>query len=788
MNWQFPNGMTRLVTAWRHWLPGSVAAIVAAILFLLGVLQPLELQVSNTLFRWRGNIPWDPRIVVVAIDDTSLAELGEFPLSRQVYARLLYQLTDAQAAIVVFNLVFSETTPDDQILAEAMLQNGRVVLAQAWDYSGMPLLPTSRLDKSAFTTGHILNRPDADGISRKISPIMQEIPSLSVAATTAFSLAGHPGNAPVFPPPTQQFLWLNWLGSSAHLPASSLVQVLRGNVPLDYFRDKLVIVGVTAAGVDRVYTPFDRIPPSSGVHLLATAIDNLLQNRPLHVPSHGWMWFLWVGVGTAWSIIIADWHWQRRLLWLLGALVSCGIIGYLTFLIHYWLPIGFLAVGFVMTTLGVELGDRLRLYFRLQRDIQRLWQVHYHDQQADLLALTDPTTPAPAPTNQPTLQLAQLAEQFARAQSAYAAIARNISLGILATNAEGQVWFCNPLASEWLGTHVGDHLPSRLTKQWKNSIDWQMDWQVLHQGTHCYHEVHHQNQWFALKLEPLLYQPVLAPSAPTTTSSTFNSITAGSASSSSTMSVLIVLEDITTRKQAQEELQNALTRERELKVLKSSFATMMSHELRTPLTAISTAAELLEHYDWTPEQRRAHFQQIRNAIEYMLQLMNDVLLMGKVEEGRVACEPQFIDPQMLSASVLEEMRLLATDRHHLSLHATGNVRFLSLDPKLLRQILVNLISNAIKYSPDGGDISLTLDYRHSTIVLQVTDNGIGIPEIDQKHLFQAFHRAANVETIQGTGLGLAIVQRCVNIHGGSVTVRSEENKGTTFTVTIPVID
>jgi CHASE2 domain-containing sensor protein len=102
MNWQFPNGMTRLVTAWRHWLPGSVAAIVAAILFLLGVLQPLELQVSNTLFRWRGNIPWDPRIVVVAIDDTSLAELGEFPLSRQVYARLLYQLTDAQAAIVVF--------------------------------------------------------------------------------------------------------------------------------------------------------------------------------------------------------------------------------------------------------------------------------------------------------------------------------------------------------------------------------------------------------------------------------------------------------------------------------------------------------------------------------------------------------------------------------------------------------------------------------------------------------------------------------------------------------------
>ncbi len=769
MNWQFPRLSGRLAALCWRWLPGSITSLLAGLLFLLGTWQSFDLQAYNTLFRWRGSLPWDDRIAVVAIDDASLSALGRFPLSRRIYARLLDQLTEAQAAIVVFNLVFSEPTPDDPYLIDAITQNGRVVLAQAWDYSGLPLLPTEDLNKIALATGHILIRPDQDGISRRIDPIIQNVPSLSVAATTAFSLL----NSSIPAPNLDRPLWLNWLSPVAQMPTYSLIQVLNGQVPAKQLYNKLVIVGITAAGVDKIYTPFDRDPPASGVHVEATSVSNLLQNRPLKIPGNGWLVLLWLLTGPVWGGILAGWHWQRKLLWLVSALGSWVLISYLAFHADYWLPTALPMVGLVSTTIGAGIGNRLRRNLRLQRDIQRLWQIHYDDRLSDLLALTNFPTTALIPTNQPDLQLAQLADLFARAQSANTAIVRNVSLGLLATTTEGWVWFCNPMATDWLGVHVGDYLLDLLTTRWGTVANWQADWQALSQGEQRYREIQNEEQWLAFKLEPLSYQPALAqPSAPLTTA----------------ISVLIVVEDITTRKQAQEELQNTIARERELSTMKSSFATMMSHELRTPLTAINTAAELLEHYTWTPEQRRSHFQQIRSAIEYMIQLVEDVMLMGKVEEGKVACNPQFIDPRMLSDSVLEEMRLIASDRHHLSLRVLGNERFLSLDPKLLRQILTNLLSNAIKYSPNGGEICLTLDYQAHAILLHVSDQGIGIPEEDQQRLFQAFHRAGNVDVIQGTGLGLAIVHRCVDIHGGSIHVQSREGEGTTFIVTLPVSD
>ena len=253
--------------------------------------------------------------------------------------------------------------------------------------------------------------------------------------------------------------------------------------------------------------------------------------------------------------------------------------------------------------------------------------------------------------------------------------------------------------------------------------------------------------------------------------------------------------DIDTRKRAEQEIRSAFEKHKELGELKSRFVSMTSHEFRTPLATILSSTDLLEHYaERLPAAERAELlATIRQAVQRMTRLLDDVLLIGKAEAGRLAFRPVEVDLCALCRSAAMEAeraapRAAATHdagtRAHVVLDLPAGELRVRADDKLLRFILGNLLSNALKYSPAGGDVVLTLRADAQALSIAVADRGIGIPPEDLPRLFEPFHRGRNVGTLPGTGLGLAIVRKAVDLHGGRIEVDSAPG-ATRFVVTLP---
>nr|WP_295787535.1 PAS domain S-box protein [Rhodoferax sp.] len=245
--------------------------------------------------------------------------------------------------------------------------------------------------------------------------------------------------------------------------------------------------------------------------------------------------------------------------------------------------------------------------------------------------------------------------------------------------------------------------------------------------------------------------------------------------------------DVTERKQAEQEIRDALERQKELNELRSRFVAMTSHEFRTPLATILSSAELLKYYsDRMPPQEKAEvIQNIENSVQRMARMLDRVLLIGKVEAQMLEFQPDRIDLVPLCLALVDEARTQLPESPCTVRTEFGDgVGWGVYDEKLLGHIFGNLLSNAIKYSPQGGEVVFKV-YRHKAeTVFEVRDQGIGIPSDEIAHLFESFHRSSNVGNIQGTGLGLAIVKNSVDLHGGRITVESEAGRGTCFRVTL----
>lgn len=246
--------------------------------------------------------------------------------------------------------------------------------------------------------------------------------------------------------------------------------------------------------------------------------------------------------------------------------------------------------------------------------------------------------------------------------------------------------------------------------------------------------------------------------------------------------------DITPLKHAEAEIRNALEKERELNELRSGFVSLVSHEFRTPLTTIQSSAELLERYGdrYSNEKKQIHFRRIQTAVSRMTNLLDDVLTIGKAEAGQLKFEPSPMDVEAFCSNMVESMQIIAHPQHTINFVVQGECTDAQMDEKLLEHIMTNLLSNAMKYSPQGGIVKFNLICHAESVVFRIQDSGIGIPEKDLEKLFDSFRRASNVGTIPGTGLGLAIVQKCVELHGGQIRVESELGVGTTFIVTLPL--
>jgi PAS domain S-box-containing protein len=244
------------------------------------------------------------------------------------------------------------------------------------------------------------------------------------------------------------------------------------------------------------------------------------------------------------------------------------------------------------------------------------------------------------------------------------------------------------------------------------------------------------------------------------------------------------LVDVTERKQVEQDMLMALARERELSELKSRFVAVASHEFRTPLAAILSSIELLDDYGTRlPEDERKEIVTlIKDAVTRMNKMVEQVLLTSKLEAGRFAFEPKPLNVSQLMVQVASEMDQAHPQAARIAMQCEGMEQMRLVDAKLISHILVNLLGNALKYSPPDSAVTCIASAEGERLRFSVMDRGIGIPTADLPRLFESFHRGTNVGNIQGTGIGLHIVKECVELHRGSIEVQSEPGQGATFDV------
>ncbi|MGI0489827.1 CHASE2 domain-containing protein, partial [Pantanalinema rosaneae CENA516] len=779
--------------AWRF-LPGGLTAGVITLLVTLGMFQPLEQIAYRQLFQARGPLPWDHNLVLVAIDDASLRQLGRFPWSRQKYTQLLNVLSTAKPNVVVFDLVWSEPSPEDAQLAEAMLQHGCVVLAQAWDVAGAPLFPVPGLETAAITTGHILKREDMDGLVRRVDPQIQGQVALAIAAIQSRSLVLSP--APALPP-LDQPQWVNWVGGAKRLQQYSFADVIQGKVPAQAFRHKIVLVGMTATGLDPLVTPFDRNPPASSVYLHATVIQNLLQQKSLHPLNDARLWFLLILGVTGLSGLMSTWNTRQQLVVISGLCSIWGLTGLLLLQANYLLPLSPPIILFAVTAAAVALSERLQENWLLRQQVAQIWHRYCQDLVIFNGGANHPLIPRrkqrlsqPKDAVLRVAQLAAIAEQFGRSQSAQAAIARSLSVGLLATDFHGVIWFCNPLATQWLNIQVGSSLNGSLVPTWLSEEQWHISLECLRSGDSIKHSNLRQGeQWFDLVLQPLVYRSVHEEIPRSRRLDGF----------------LVLLEETTEHKQTEVELQRAketaiweAARSAAASRAKSEFLANMSHELRTPLNVILGFTQVMSHDRSLSSEHQQHLAIINRSGQHLLSLINDVLEMSKIEAGRVQLNETSFDLYHLLDDLEVMLQVKARAKQlHLRFERTSDLpQYVVADEGKLRQVLLNLLGNAIKFTQTGqvilrvaSQVSTAIaqkaEERQYTLLFEVEDTGDGIAPEDLERLFQPFVQTdAGRQANEGTGLGLAISRKFVNLMGGEIIVCSAIAQGSLFKFSI----
>ncbi|OLY94687.1 PAS domain-containing sensor histidine kinase [Cnuella takakiae] len=252
---------------------------------------------------------------------------------------------------------------------------------------------------------------------------------------------------------------------------------------------------------------------------------------------------------------------------------------------------------------------------------------------------------------------------------------------------------------------------------------------------------------------------------------------------------IILKEALQRLEQSQAELSEALDKEKQLSEIKSRFVSMASHEFRTPLAAVLSSASLLAKYTTSEQQtnRDKHINRIKDSVKHLNDLLEDFLSLGKLDEGKITAQFAPFALQETVGDTVEDMKGLLKEGQQIAYHHEGSDLVVS-DKKFLKNILINLVSNAIKFSDAHTTIEVHSRVNGTTATIAVTDKGIGISEEDQKHLFSTFFRGKNALNIQGTGLGLHIVKRYADMLHGTLHLHSTLNVGTTITLDFPIND
>jgi signal transduction histidine kinase/CheY-like chemotaxis protein/CHASE2 domain-containing sensor protein len=790
-----------LRSSWR-WLPGPLSAAIAIGLVQLGATVPVEDFAYNRLTELRGERAWDDRVVVVEIDEESVGEFGDLHNNRSHYAKLVEILNKYNASTIAFEPLFKHSISSDKEFSDAINnhKNTAVILSRSWNNLNKSLEPTEKLIKAAYAVGHTDKIKSHDGVIRRIQQYKNKVDSFAWMAVEGYNSNN---DSKIKRPQNDESFWINWPGKIAHAKHYSFNTVLKVKDYSDLgkaFNNKIVLVGMTDNNANRIDTPFDRVEGAASIYLHAAIVNNLLQRGQLQIVPEEWLLLGLLGISPLLSYQLNRLTHGRRLLAALG--LSGGWISIVTVALahNYWLPVAAPITLILLTTLGVAYWERQYTDFLVKREIDRLWQTHQINLAAHTPRLSDRQFSPPIPVGK-VAKLAALAAELGRAQSAQTAIAHSLSMGLLATELNGTVWFCNSVASQLLNINIGDKIEQCLIPNWFTQREWEDHFQDLHTClTLPAKEVKRGDKFFTLRLEALYNWQEIQRDIIDGKKIEEIAVVSG---------FLLVIEDTTASKQLQslsidlerhrrQELTKeniALEKARQLAEsagrMKSAFLANMSHEIRTPMNGIISFTELLLDTKLNEEQR-SFVEIIRGSSDNLLNTINEILDFSKIEAGEMHLEEITFD---LTESVEQTIEVLGNNAYSKGIELSCRIEQtipnnLQGDPTRLRQILTNLIGNAIKFTDRGGvsiDISaIATTDRQTTLYFQVQDTGIGIDTDSLDKIFQSFSQADSSTTRQygGTGLGLAISKRLVEMMGGEIGVISAPDAGSIFWFTL----
>jgi len=363
--------------AWQRWIGGALAVLVLIGLEGVGLVEQLEQLAYRGLFHLRPEESWHSQVVLVGIDETTLKNRQNSDHPRQIYAALLERLASSQPRMVVLDILMHNPSPDDSQLAQAMRQVP-VALPVAWDKEGIQKDPVPELAAEAVVMGHVVSRQDADGFTRTIAPQLRQIPALGVA------VAHEVMNEPLeLEQKKSEPLWINWPGSIKHLPQYGLSEVIEGQVPMEQFQNKIVIVGASVTGFNPVLTPFDVNPPANSIHVHAAVVSNLLSENLLQRVGGSWngvgIHLLYFGGAIGLSGMVVSWSFRNQVIVVLGLGGIWLSICYSAFRFYYLLPVVSPLVLLGLTLLLVTLQDRLKMKAMLVEREKQLFESAFYD-------------------------------------------------------------------------------------------------------------------------------------------------------------------------------------------------------------------------------------------------------------------------------------------------------------------------------------------------------------------------------------------------------------------------
>ncbi|MDX2042912.1 MAG: CHASE2 domain-containing protein [Acidobacteriota bacterium] len=792
----------------------------------------LSRYLQDVLMRMRGTMPPPDQIVILAIDDASIARFGRFPWSRALTAQALEKISAANPKVIGLSVLYSEATNenDDVALAQAIKNSGKVVVAAQLVSIGANraewLRPLPDIEQAAAAVGHGNVATDNDGVARALllreaddgghtywslaaelvrvadgarPEEIHEVPgAVRIAARTIPVVTDSQSVFVTTQPNSTQFetvranrMPIDFVGPAGTFAARtfSLADLMDGRVTADDLRGKYVLVGATASAMgDRVASPFSRYESKDGaqngqmmpgVEVLANAVTTILRER-FYVETPGWLAAL-VAALIAAAIVF----------WISAPRENLSMMPYLLFV--GILLVGILLVAFAMFAYGLVLPPLVpaivsavvAIPLTLFRRAMSL-STNLNERFAELIQESGKLSPTAmdfgdeaatdstkqfwlSGTSRKMRALEKLQRQLmARSQFVDSAL-RSIEDSLLIADTNGRIVFANPRASQIL----------RMTGQGVIGQNLFACLKAVEFGSPAADEMVASglaDQTLSRLLndrQSVEREIVIGEIQPRTYTLRMNAVFA--ADGNLPLGIVTTLYDI--------------TKERELLQMKNDVLALVTHEMRTPLTAIKGMSEILLQFDTTGERRREMHQTINEAAERLSRMIDEYLDLSRLESGARPLMPNTVQPAALVEQTLLLLDPVAAQRGiKLTRRLAEDLPMIFVDEDLLSRALTNLVANAIKYSPANTEVVISADTDDKSLFISVADRGYGIPPALLSRIFEKFYRVPRVEDADapGTGLGLALVREIAELHDGRVMVESEPGSGSVFTLRLPI--